>query len=161
MENVERDKAVFLTTHHEWGLLNLLQNCGSETNVLIAVELRPKYSRTGLLEEKGRWIQDFWNRVLRAMPEVAGHRMLWSELFFSYPGDDVEFVEAQICALLKDCKDEQFESRCVLSVFSGDIQEKVLEIERMFMSIGKDWYFGEADFFKYWLLNGERFQQPS
>ena len=136
----------------------MLNHCGSEASVLIIVEVQPKHSRTGLHEERGRWIQEFWSKVLQKIPSIHGHRLLWSQLLFIYRSDDVDFVEAQLAETLQECRSEHLKSLCVLSIVGGGTKEKAKEIDRMLNGF-KEWNFGDTSLFKHWLLDGEQFQK--
>lgn len=154
--NMMESKAEFLTTIEDWNLSELLVRCGSAPAVLVAIEVRPRHGRTGLLEERGRWIRRVWNAVLREIPGVAGQRMLWSQLLFICAGDDIQVVESRFAEILRSCRDKDLKSLCVLSVSRCDAEAKPLEIDRMFDAF-KEWNQGAPVHFSNWLLDGEKF----
>lgn len=153
----EQDEAEFLTTIEKWDLVELLARCGSAPNVLVAIEVRPRHAPTGLLEERGRWIHTVWDAAVLNIPDVAGHRMMWSQLLFICQGDDIEAIESRFAEILSSCKVEGLKSLCVLSAVSGDANARLIELERMFEGIGKERNFGDRVRFEHWLLDGERF----
>lgn len=152
MEN----KAEFLTTIESWDLPELLARNGSAPTVLVVIEVQPKHARTGLLEERGRWIHTVWNATLSKIPDVAGHRMMWSQLVFICAGSDIQAVESQFAEILQSCRDEELKSLCVFSQASGNAESKLLELDRMLEGISKERNFGDPERFQHWLLDGER-----
>jgi hypothetical protein len=152
MEN----RAEFLTTIENWDLTELLAQTGSEPNVLVAIEVQPRQSRTGLLEERGRWIHRVWNATLSKIPDVAGHRMMWSQLVFICAGSDIQAVESQFAEILQSCRDEELKSLCVFSQASGNAEAKLVELDRMLEGISKERNFGDPERFQHWLLDGDK-----
>lgn len=152
MEN----KADFLTTIEHWDLSELLARSGSAPNVLVAIEVQPRHARTGLLEERGRWIHKVWNATLSMIPDVAGHRTMWSQLVFICTGNGIQAVESQFAEILQSCRDEDLKSLCVLSEASGHGEAKLVELERMLEGLSKERNFSDAERFRHWLLDGEK-----
>lgn len=160
MESDKENQAEFLTTIEKWGLLELLARCGSGPKVLVVIEVRPRHARTGLLEERGRWIHKVWDAALDKIPGVAGHRLLWPQLLFICHGTDVQAAEATFAEILRLYKDEALESLCVLSTASGGTDAMLAEVDRMLDGLGKEWNFGNPTLFERWLLDGERLMPP-
>jgi hypothetical protein len=156
--HMKENKAEFLTTIEAWDLMELLVRCGSAPSVLVVIEVQPRHARTGLLEERGRWIHSVWDAVLQQIPDVAGHRMAWSELLFVCVDRHLEEVEAQFARILQSCADEDLKSLCVLSAMSGDAEAKLAELDRMFDGVSKERNFGDPERFSHWLLDGEKVQ---
>lgn len=152
MEN----KAEFLTTIENWDLTELVARSGAAPNVLVAIEVQPRQSRTGLLEERGRWIHRVWDATVSKIPDAAGHRMMWSQLVFICAGSDIQSVESQFAEILQSYRDEELKSLCVLSEASGNAEMKLVELDRMLDGICKEMNFGDPERFKHWLLDGER-----
>ncbi|HEX8774719.1 MAG TPA: hypothetical protein VF735_14200 [Pyrinomonadaceae bacterium] len=150
------NKAEFLTTLENWDLTELLAQSSPASTVLVAIEVQPRHSRTGLLEERGRWIHRIWNATLSKIPDVAGHRMMWSQLVFVCTGSDIQEVEAQFAEILQSCRDEELKSLCVLSHASGNAEAKLMEVDRMLEGISKERNFGDSERFQHWLRDGER-----
>ena len=157
MKSYERNEAEFFTTIEKWDLMELLARCGNAPSVLVAIEVQPRHTPTGLLEERGRWIHKVWNAALSSICDVGGHRMIWSQLLFICKGNDIQAVENQFTKILQSCKSEELKSLCVLSVASGSADAKLVEVERMFEGIVKERNFGDPKRFEHWLLDGERF----
>ena len=153
---MKENRAEFLTTIEAWDLMELLVRCGSAPGVLVVIEVQPRLSRTGLLEERGRWIHSVWDAVLQQIPDVAGHRMAWSQLLFVCMERNIEEVEALFAGILQSCAAVDLKSLCVLSVASGDAEAKLVELDKMFEGVGKDRNFGDPERFSHWLLDGER-----
>ena len=151
------DKAEFLTTIENWDLIELLARGGSAPTVLVAIEVQPRHARTGLLEERGHWIHRVWNATLNKMPDVAGHRMTWSQLVFISIGSDIQAVESQFAEMLQSCRDEDLKSLCVLFEAIGNAEAQLVELDRMLESISKERNFGDPERFQHWLLDGERY----
>lgn len=150
------NEAEFLTTIEKWDLRELLARRSSGLSVLIAIEVQPRHARAGLLEERGCWIHKVWDATLHKIPDVAGHRLMWSQLMFVCAGGDIQSVEAQFAEVLQSCKEEELRSFCVLSTVSGDAEAKIAELDQMLEGISKERNFGELARFKHWLLDGER-----
>ncbi len=160
MGSYDENEAEFLTTHEKWGLLELIASCGSGPKVLVAIEVRPRHARTGLLEEQGRWIHKVWDAALSRMPGTAGHRLLWPQLLFVCRGADIQAVEDTIAGILQSCKDEALKSVCVLSTVSGGVEATLAEVERMLDGLCKERNFGDPALFERWLLDGVRLAPP-
>jgi hypothetical protein len=157
MKSYERNEAEFLTTIEKWDLLELLSRSGCAPRILVAIEVQPRFTRTGFLEERGHWIRRVWDITLHKIPGVAGHRMMWSQLLFICRGSDIQAVENQFAEILHSYKSEELKSLCVFSVASGGIDAQLAEVERMFEGLGKERNFGDPARFQHWLLDGERF----
>jgi hypothetical protein len=161
MNFYERNEAEFLTTIGKWDSMELIARSGDGPSVLVAIEVQPRHARTGLLEERGRWIHTVWDAALSRIPEVAGQRMMWSQLLFVCGGADIQVVESQFAEILRSCKAEELESLCVLSTASGMAEVKLAEVDRMFEGLGKERNFGDPARFERWLLDGERYVAAS
>jgi hypothetical protein len=137
--------------------MELIARDGDEPSVLVAIEVRPQYALTGLLEERGRWIHKVWDAALSRIPDVAGQRMMWSQLLFVCRGADIQIVESQFAEILRSCKAEELRSLCVLLTASGMAEVKLAEVDRMFEGLDKEWKFGDPAQFERWLLDGEQY----
>ncbi len=157
MNSYERNEAEYLTTIEKWDLLGLIAHGGDGPVVLAAIEVLPRHARTGLLEERGRWIHKVWDAVLSKMPDVAGHRISWSQLLFICKGADIQAAEDQFAEILRSCQEEELKSLCVLSTASGGAGVKLAGVGRMFEGLGKERNFGDPARFERWLLDGERY----
>jgi len=157
MNAYERDEAEYLTTIEKWDLMELIVRSGGGPSVLVAIEVQPRHDRTGLLEERGRWIHTVWDAALCRVPEVAGHRLSWSQLLFICKGADIQAAENQFAEMLRSCKAEGLKSLCVLSTVSGGADVKLAVADRMFEGLGKERNFGDRARFERWLLDGERY----
>jgi hypothetical protein len=149
--------ADFLTTNEDWNLPKLLVHCGSAPSVLVAIGVQPRYLLTGLLEETGHLIHKIWSVTLHKIPDVVGHRMMWSQLVFVCASSNVQAVEIQFIEVLQSCMNAELKSLCVLSAESGDADAKLIKIDRMIESISKARNFGNPKLFDHWLLDGEKF----
>ena len=156
--NDSRNNVDFLTTQKEWGLEDLLSQVGSGIGISVMVVIEPRHSKTGLLEERGQWIQQCWRKVLARLPNIYGTRLLWSELLFIYPGNDIDYLERQFAEILAECRSEHLKNLCILSAVSGDAKEKLQAIERMENGF-KAWNFGDIALYRHCLLDGQRFQK--
>jgi hypothetical protein len=157
MNSYERNEAEFLTTIEKWDLVELLARCGIGLNVLIAIDVRPRHTLTGLLEERGRWIRKIWEAVLSKIPDVSGHRMMWSQLLFVCRGIDIHAVETLFAEILQSFKAEELKSLCVLSQVGGGLDAKLAEVDLMFEGLSKERNFGDLARYERWLLDGERY----
>lgn len=151
------NKAEFLTTIEKWDLMELLARLGDGSNVLVAIEIHPRHGRAGFLEEKGRWVHEVWSAALTRIPEVAGHRMMWSQVLFVCKNADIRAAEDQFAEILCSCRTEELRSLCVLSIASGGAKAKLAVLDRMFAGVAAEWNFGDPTQFDRWLLDGERY----
>lgn len=156
--NYERDKTEYLTTLDKWDYLtSLLIQVGDEPSVFTAIEVQPRSSRTGLLEERGRWIHRVWSTMLASEPDIVGQRAGWSSLLFVSKGADIQATENRLSEILHALKAEQLKSLCVIAMTRGGLTVKLALVERMFEALGKEWKFGNPELFERWLLDGERY----
>ena len=161
MKSYQRNEAEFLTSIKKWDLMELIARVGDGPNILVAIEIQPRHHRTGLLEERGRWIHEVWAVALSRIPGIAGHRMMWSQLLFICKGADIQTVGHQFAEILRSRKAEKLRSLCVLSTASGGAEVKLDVADRMFEGLGKERNFGDPARFELWLLDGERYTEAS
>ena len=130
-----KNKHIFLTTLNDWDLEELIHQVGSETWTACLIQICSNESETGLLQ--GEWIKAIWNKARNEIPSLMGHRLGWSTLLFLVPTTNIELVRQHFIIILQSLVYPNLESRCVLTMFEGEIQTKLMIIDLMTMDADK------------------------
>lgn len=132
----------------------VFERVGARPAVMVAVAVWAADGPTGRLEEKGRWVREFWRAVSETVPEAEGVRRLWNTLFFLVPAADPLQVKERFRAALNSVPGENLRSFCVLAPSSGDPQRDLLLLDEMESEISSARSFGRGAQFEHRLLDG-------
>ena len=122
------------------------------SNLQAAVLLiKTKNHKAKLTEEKGRWLQELWEKVRST--HVSECRCSWDEMyFFSVDIENPEF-EKNLVSVLRENNHSDLDSYLLFSEITGDTNSKIKSLEEMQLQIHKISYW-EKHIFDYYYLNG-------
>ena len=133
----------YLTTHHEWNLKTQLKTTKYHSMPTCFIRIFSEYKHTGLNEERGEWILEFWKKITENNFTIEGHRFSWSEvILFDRIMDEDKFKKI-VLNLLLSLTANNLKSLTVFSKLSGDAEQKIQEIERMSLQLDKIGYWKE------------------
>ena len=140
----------FLSTSPEWDIESILQTLPNEMVPVSLVMVEPRENKTGLTEERGVWIQEFWRRVIEKCPGIVGHRLSWDLVAFFWPNKTTDDLAREIATLLKNSTVAELKSRALFSATLGTKENAIRELERMELQLGKIGYWKEHIFNSYY-----------
>jgi hypothetical protein len=143
-----------LSTDNTSDLFELLKKFSDEPVLLILVCITPRQERTGLLEEKGEWINRFWEGFINLMKEVTGCRIMWAELFFVVPINETTRVESCLKELLLKLRCDSLKSICVTMEATGNVNDKVEKLDLLGHEISSPHNFNTIDSVKHRFVDG-------
>ena len=133
----------YLTTHHRWDLKTQLKTTKYHSIPTCFIRISSEYERTGLNEERGKWILEFWKKIIKNNFTIEGHRFSWSEvILFDQMMNEDKFKKIVLNSLLS-LTANNLKSLTIFSKLSGNIEQKIKEIDRMSLQINKIGYWKE------------------
>ena len=139
-----KDKDEFLTTEKKWDLSTLVKNLLKEVVPACVVRIEPLSSKKGMLEERGAWIRWFWNEDTTVLPNILGHRLMWSGLLFVAPGMKADEFKNGIVGILGNRVRKELVNLAIFSeVRSGSVVE---EVDRMELQLSKLNYWDKHNY---------------
>lgn len=157
MEIHPKDNEKFLSTQENWDLVSLVESLPITPVSTCLILVEPSNSKTGLLEERGLWILNFWQNILEHYPSIQGQRFNWSGLiFFSVEFSSIKMIEV-FSNLLRNSTHPELQSKAIFSNVQNSPSEKLREIEQMELQLNKINYWNEHIYPSYFEDGIEKF----
>jgi hypothetical protein len=98
---------------------------------IAGVVVWPSQGKSGLLDEKGQWMKEFWTRIQESIPEIHGIHLFWNALIVVIPSKGEETPEAILKAIIHTIQQPELVCFCVLTKASSSVDKmkKLNELE--------------------------------
>lgn len=121
-----------LTTGNTFAVHELLKDLPRGATLLVLISIRLRNRRSGLLEERGSWIEQLWSRILGEFPNVVGCRVLWDTVFFAFPATmESENVEVALQRHLSALKESELKSICITRISNSEANKIIKDLDEM------------------------------
>ena len=137
-------KTEYLSSEGEDSPRLVLEAVGEQPVVLCMVAIWTRGTMTGHLDEKGAWVQAFWERALAAQTETFGCRLGWNSLFLALPGTDLERAAMLVGSLLRLQLDPCLMSYCVLCPVDGSVTHNLDVLDVLGHEVSSQRDFGDS-----------------
>lgn len=145
-----------LTTGTSSSPVDLLKDVHFKVSVLIMVSVKPRHQLTGMLAEQNAWINNVWNEVLEAFPQVIGCRVLWNTLLFVLDAQKYIEPESVFEKILADTYAEDMKSICVSRITEGDFNHILKGFDVMQQETSSELDFGKVANIRVRIVDGQR-----
>jgi hypothetical protein len=142
MEQENKDKSAHLSTIGGLNPLDVLRQLESDPAVVVVIAVWPRGGQTGLLEERGSWVDELWRTVVAEIASVHGCRLLWNTVFFAVPATNVLRVKEEFRRIIKKLFTPSLESLCVIGEAHGSPDDKLLFLDSMQSEVAAPQNFG-------------------
>jgi hypothetical protein len=132
-----------------------LEKFDSDPVVIILIAIWASDGQTGLLGEKGAWIEELWRIVLVRFPDVQGCRLLWNTIFFAVPSADASSVKEEFRKILRMLLRPSLESLCLLAEAHGSPTDRLSILNSMQDETAAPGNFGTDERFRHRLKDAE------
>jgi hypothetical protein len=138
----------------------LFKQFGDAPTIVAVLAVWTRETVTGMLEEKGLWVQTLWRNVLRERPDAHGARILWNTFLVVIPNCTIEDAKALLKRIHAKLHEPRLESYCVISALDESNRTDVVNlIDEMQGETAAAWNFHHASKFKDKLLDGEEYHR--
>ena len=136
-KNTDKDLEKFLTTYVRWDLSALIKSLHKKPIPTCVVHIEPQQGKTGFLEERGAWIIEFWNKVIKHNNSIEGHRTGWTSLLFFGPDIQPNDFKSPILGHRRTSVTGQLKSLALFSMIEGSFENQIMEIDNMGLQLNK------------------------
>ncbi|OEU62188.1 MAG: hypothetical protein BBJ57_01625 [Desulfobacterales bacterium PC51MH44] len=144
-----------LSTGKSNNVSELLEQFSDSFVLLILVSISPRHQKTGLLEEQGAWVLSFWSKMIEAVKDIVGCRVLWNTIFFAVDQSKVGLTESVLERMLLQLKSPILKSICVTMETKGSVQDKIKALDTMQLETSSELNFNTIEMIKTRLVDGE------
>lgn len=113
--------------------------------LVVILEVCPRDSRTGMLEERRDWLKRFWDKIFEQVGSgiMGGSTLLWTVIFFATSHEHEKLIINTFQSVLKSMREPRFKSYCILGKVKNDYEEQKKIIDFMVHHLGS-----EDDFYR-------------